>query len=213
LDQVPALRLWVDVQLALGHIETARRTVERLEMLAQNVHSDLLLAQIELAKGQIKRHAGDADALRDFQSALDRLHRYEQSLLASRTRLEMAQLLRDNDRPAAVMWARAALASFERLGAAHDADEAAHMLRQLGVAVHPGPRLHAPLTQREAEVLSLIAQGFTNRKIADRLVISPKTAEHHVSQILAKIGARSRAEAAAFAASHDPGDVSESAER
>ena len=115
----------------------------------------------------------------------------------------MARLLSGSDRAAAVMWARAALASFERMGAAHDADEAANLLRQLGVAAHPGPRLQAPLTQREAEVLSLIAQGLSNREIADRLVISPKTAEHHVSQILSKIGARSRAEAAAFAASHN----------
>jgi ATP/maltotriose-dependent transcriptional regulator MalT len=213
LDQVPVLRLWVDVQLALGNVDMARQAVERLETLVHGTQSDLLLAQVDLAKGQVKRHAGDADALSDFQSALDRLHAYEQSLLASRTRLEMARLLSDGDRAAAVMWARAALASFERMGAAHDADEAANLLRQLGVAPHPGPRLQTPLTQREAEVLSLLAQGLSNREIADRLVISPKTAEHHVSQILSKIGARSRAEAAAFAASHNLGEVSEPSEK
>jgi ATP/maltotriose-dependent transcriptional regulator MalT len=200
LDQAPALRLWIDVQLALGNIDQAQRTVERLEALVQNTHSNLLLAQVDLAKGQIKRQVGDADAQHDFQAALDHLQAYEQSLLAGRARLEMARLLSSSDRAAAIMWARAALASFERLGAAHDADEAANLLRQLGVAAHPGPRLQAPLTQREAEVLSLVAQGLSNREIADRLVISPKTAEHHVSQILSKIGARSRAEAAAFAA-------------
>ena len=213
LDQVPALRLWVDVQLALGHLDLAQQAVERLESLAHSAQSDLLLAQVDLAKGQVKRHAGDANALHDFQSALDRLHAYEQSLLASRTRLEMARLLSNRDRPAAVMWARAALASFERTGAAHNADEAASLLRQLGVAAHAGPRLQAPLTQREAEVLSLVTQGLSNREIADRLVISPKTAEHHVSQILSKIGARSRAEAAAFAVSHDLGEASESSEK
>jgi DNA-binding CsgD family transcriptional regulator len=210
---VPVLRLWVDVQLALGNVDMARQAVERLETLVHGTQSDLLLALVDLAKGQVKRHAGDADALSDFQSALDRLHAYEQSLLASRTRLEMARLLSDGDRAAAVMWARAALASFERMGAAHDADEAANLLRQLGVAPHPGPRLQTPLTQREAEVLSLLAQGLSNREIADRLVISPKTAEHHVSQILSKIGARSRAEAAAFAASHNLGEVSEPSEK
>ena len=198
LNQVPLLRLWVDVQLALGQIDLAQHAVERLETLVQQTHSDLLLAQVDLAKGQIKRHRGDADAQDDFQAALDHLQAYEQSLLAGRARLEMARLLSSSDRAAAVMWARAALASLERLGAAHDADEAANLLRQLGVAAHPGPRLQAPLTQREAEVLSLIAQGLSNREIADRLVISPKTAEHHVSQILSKIGARSRAEAAAL---------------
>ena len=212
LNQVPLLRLWVDVQLALGNIDLAQRAVERLETLVQQTHSDLLLAQVDLAKGQIKRHLGDAAAQHDFQAALDHLHAYEQSLVAGRARLEMARLLSSSDRAAAMMWARAALASLERLGAAHDAGEAAQLLRQLGVTPHPGPRLQAPLTQREVEVLSLIAQGLSNREIAIRLVISPKTAEHHVSQILSKIGARSRAEAAAFAASHRLDEMSESPE-
>jgi len=211
LDQIPLLRLWIDVQLALGNIDQAQRAVEQLESLVQNTHSNLLLAQVDLAKGQIKRYTNDAGAQHDFQAALNRLQAYEQSLLAGRARLEMARLLSTSDRAAAIVWARAALASLERLGAAHDTDEAANLLRQLGVAAHPGPRLQTPLTQREAEVLALVAQGLSNREIADRLVISPKTAEHHVSQILSKIGARSRAEAAAFAASRrfdEPGESS-----
>jgi non-specific serine/threonine protein kinase len=60
--------------------------------------------------------------------------------------------------------------------------------------------LRDDLTQREHEVLELLAQGLTNREIAQRLVISPKTTEHHVSQILSKLGLRSRVEAAAFVA-------------
>jgi DNA-binding NarL/FixJ family response regulator len=58
------------------------------------------------------------------------------------------------------------------------------------------------LIQREAKVLALLAHGLSNREIATRLVISAKTVEHHVSQILSKLGLRSRAEAAAYAASH-----------
>jgi DNA-binding CsgD family transcriptional regulator len=55
------------------------------------------------------------------------------------------------------------------------------------------------LTRREAEVLELIARGYTNREIAEVLVISVKTAGVHVSHILAKLGARNRREAAAVA--------------
>jgi DNA-binding NarL/FixJ family response regulator len=122
----------------------------------------------------------------------------------------MARLLSASDPPAAITWARAALASFERLGAVQDAAQAAQLLQQLGITRRGGPRLKGPLTQRETEILALIAQGLTNREIAGRLVLSAKTVEHHVGQILSKLGARSRAEAAAYAASHSTGEPEKS---
>ena len=58
-------------------------------------------------------------------------------------------------------------------------------------APHPG--LHA-LTQREREVMALVADGLSNDEIAERLVISPATARTHVSRAMAKLGARDRAQ-------------------
>lgn len=63
--------------------------------------------------------------------------------------------------------------------------------------------LPAGLTAREVEVLSLVADGCSNKQIGERLVISRRTAEHHVQSIYAKIGASSRAAAALFAMEHD----------
>ena len=60
----------------------------------------------------------------------------------------------------------------------------------------------AELTERELEVLALVAEGCSNREIAERLVISRRTAEHHVQSIYAKIGDSSRAAAAVFALEH-----------
>jgi DNA-binding CsgD family transcriptional regulator len=72
-----------------------------------------------------------------------------------------------------------------------------------GVAVPaagaPTPAEQLGLTPREAEVLALVAAGRSNRQIAQALFISPKTVGVHVSNILAKLGAAGRVEAAAIA--------------
>jgi ATP/maltotriose-dependent transcriptional regulator MalT len=201
LEHVPHLILYVDVLIALGDASGAYNAAETLAALAQQTHSDMILAQAELARGHVKECAGQPDALLCYQAVLERLRAYDQSLLASRARLAMAHAVQASDWAGAVTWARAALASFERLGALRDAAEAARLLRELGAGGRVGVRRPDSLSQREAEVLALLAHGLSNRAIAERLIISAKTVEHHVSQILSKLGLRSRAEAAAYAAS------------
>jgi DNA-binding NarL/FixJ family response regulator len=63
----------------------------------------------------------------------------------------------------------------------------------------PSPAASLGLTQRETDVLTLVAAGRTNRQIGERLYITEKTASVHVSRILAKLGVASRGEAAAIA--------------
>jgi DNA-binding NarL/FixJ family response regulator len=147
----------------------------------------------------VRRARGDDEALASFRAALARLGAYEQSLLAARARFAMAETLRESDWAGAVTWARGASASFERIGAAREANRAAHLLRELGAGGRSAPGRREALSQREGEVLALLAHGLTNREIGERLFISPKTVERHITQILGKLGLRSRAEAAAYA--------------
>ncbi len=75
----------------------------------------------------------------------------------------------------------------------------------LAAAGHRVPRRRegpAGLTPREVEVLRLLAQGLSNKEIAERLVISPKTAGNHVEHIYSKIDASTRATASLFAMQH-----------
>jgi DNA-binding CsgD family transcriptional regulator len=202
LSHAPLLLLWVEMSLILGDLTAARAAAEQLAAIAEQVRSEWLSAQADLARGHITRYDDAPEATRYFHSALGHLRQYEQSLLASHAKLELARSIKASDPPGALTWARAALATFERLGATHEAEQAANLLRELGAAGRARPSQHETLTQREAEVLALLARGLTNREIAGRLIISAKTVEHHVSQILGKLSLRSRAEAAAYATQH-----------
>jgi DNA-binding NarL/FixJ family response regulator len=84
-----------------------------------------------------------------------------------------------------------------------DADAVDAVLEEAGHRVDHRQR-HRPagLSEREAEVLVLIAQGSTNAEIAEELFISRRTAEHHAQHIYAKIGVSTRAGAALFAVQH-----------
>ncbi|MGE0240832.1 MAG: AAA family ATPase [Parvibaculaceae bacterium] len=114
---------------------------------------------------------------------------------------EEARALADGDEPAQLQ----ALEIFDRLGAAPAATMLRQSLRERGSRHIPrGPRattLRNPygLTAREMGILDCLAGGLSNGQIGARLHISPKTVDHHVSAILAKLSVKSRGEAAALA--------------
>lgn len=102
---------------------------------------------------------------------------------------------------------RKARSSFDRLGARPMSALVTRRLREIGVtAISRGPRRATKahplgLTPREAEVLELVGDGYTNLEIAARLFLSERTVEHHVSAVLNKLGVTSRRDAVRLARS------------
>jgi DNA-binding CsgD family transcriptional regulator len=94
--------------------------------------------------------------------------------------------------------------AFLDFGADRRAEEMRERLASLaaGRSKPAAPRLPAGLSEREAEVLRLVAAGRTNREIAESLFISEKTVANHLTSIFAKIGVENRVEATAFAIRH-----------
>jgi DNA-binding CsgD family transcriptional regulator len=197
--------LLVEIALARDDIDAAIAHVAALDALAAATDSRQLHAEVALARARVASATGDAEGAIDaYLSARDALGDDERPLIAATIALELAQALSSRgDTADAVVQARAALAAFDALGAKVLADRCDALLRSLGTRARTVTRRPstavAGLTDREREVLDLVRAGLTNAEIGARLFISAKTAEHHVGRVLAKLGVRSRAEAAAVA--------------
>jgi DNA-binding CsgD family transcriptional regulator len=194
------LELLVEVQLARADHDSAAATRDRLVRLAAECPSDRAAASAELVAGRVRAAEADERARSHLRAALERFSNLGLPLEAARARLELAAALAHEAPDAARAEARLALETFERLGAVRDADRGAALLRRLGAPGRSWRQRNGALSKRETEVLSLLAAGRSNVEIAERLYISRRTAEHHVANILSKLGLRRRAEAAAYVA-------------
>ena len=195
----PLLSLMVDVGLADGEVEEASRYADRLSDLAAGHPREPLRASAALAQGRVCLATGKGDARGALLEALSAFARAQMPVELAQARLEFARVL-TLDRPeVALAEAQKALEAFERLETARDADVAAALVRSLGGRARTGPKGRTGLTKREAEVLDLLGHGLSNPEIGERLFISRKTVEHHVGEVLGKLGLRNRAEAAAYA--------------
>lgn len=200
----PLWALLVDVHLADHRIDAARAAAERTAACAERSGAPHLVATAALARGRVCLASGD-DPNACLREAVAGFARAEMPMETARARLAIARAAMTAQPEVARSEAQLALEAFIRLDAARDADAAAALLRTLGVRAAVPRQAAGPLTAREGEVLELIGHGLSNPEIAERLFISRKTVEHHVANVLAKLGLRSRAEAAGYVMRAGPG--------
>lgn len=196
----PLLALLVDVHLSANMLDDAAEAADRLVDCAAQHPNPYLAAVGALARGRVCLASGTGDPQACLREALSGFAKAQMPMEVAHSRLELANALLTERPEVAMSEARAALEAFDRLQAARHADAAARVLRTLGVRTATAKGGSGLLSRRESEVLDLIGRGLSNPEISERLYISRKTVEHHVGNILSKLGLRTRAQAAAFVA-------------
>jgi DNA-binding CsgD family transcriptional regulator len=191
--------------LELGEPEAAARTARAADELAGGAGLPYAAALAGLARARIALAGGDsAQAVGLAGAAVERAEAAGALLDAARARIVGGRALAEaGDRQAAVEALTRAADAFDQFGASRHRDAAVRELRRLGERVQR--RAHGAatgvtglegLSERELEVARLTADRLTNREIAGRLFLSPKTVETHMRNLFAKLGVSSRVQVA-----------------
>ena len=194
VDRLASARLLaaqVDVAIAAGSLEVAREAARELAAASEALASPVVSATVATAAGALRLAEGDpAGALERLGQAVAGWRGLGLPYEEARARLlrgTAVAMLGDAEGGRAEV--EAARAGFERLGAVADARQAAALL-------HGGPaRSRRLLTDREVEVLRLVASGGSNRDVAGALHLSEHTVARHMQNVFAKLGVSSRAAA------------------
>ncbi len=186
VERVDALETLVRARLALGEPDQAGLAADELAVTASLVPTPGVRGAALLADGLVRTATDPAEAVGPLQDAVDELDRAGMAHDATGARVALAEALCATGRTAtARREAELALGGSVRLGAAPLVSRARRVLSSLRAA----PAAPGDLTPRELEVLRLAAAGLTNAEIADRLVLSVRTVERHLSNIYLKVGA------------------------
>jgi ATP/maltotriose-dependent transcriptional regulator MalT len=196
-DRPPILAAAVEVLLAAGDLDAARTAGAELAELARDLDVSLMEAMARYAEGTVLLASGDATrALVSLRRACEVWRDLGLAYDCARAHVQIAAACRAlGDDDAADLELNAARAVFVRLGAAVD-------LARL-VPAADSKKTATALTERECEVLRLVAAGKTNRDIAASLVISEHTVARHLQNIFMKLNLSSRAAATAYAYEHE----------
>lgn len=198
LKRARLLPAYIEILLAVGDVDEARNICRELQEITARYDSAMLGAIVAHAQGTVDLSEGDARAaLLSLRRAWRAWQELEVPYEIARVRVLLGLACRTlGDDDGAAMELEAAHEGFAQLGAAPDLVRVEALIRSAAPVVAHG------LTQRELEVLRLVADGETNKAIATDLVLSERTVDRHVSNIFAKLSVSSRSAATAYAYEH-----------
>ena len=188
----------VEIMLAVGDVQGARDAADELTEIAGAYQTPALRAVADHAQGAVLLAEGDARAaVVALRRAWQVWRELEAPYEAARVRVLVGLGCRAlGDEEAAAMELDAARSVFAQLGAAAD------LVRVEALAHREAAWKAHGLTERELQVLRLVATGATNHAIAGQLFVAEKTIDRHVSNLFTKLGVASRAAATAYAYQH-----------
>jgi DNA-binding CsgD family transcriptional regulator len=198
LRRVKLLPAQVEILLAAGEVQAAQDAADELIQMAGAYSTPALRAMANHARGAVLLASGDAHAaVVALRGAWQLWRELQAPYEAARVRVLVGLTCRQlGDRETAAMEFDAARAVFAQLGAAPDLARVEALARSGAASNAQG------LTERELQVLRLLATGKTNHAIANELVLAEKTVHRHVSNIFTKLDVSSRAAATAYAYQH-----------
>jgi DNA-binding CsgD family transcriptional regulator len=191
------LELLVEALVAFGDMKGASDCLVELRATEKVVGTLPMRASVDLAEGMLAAASGAHDRARElFEDAIDLFERSGAPYETALTRLQLATTQFALGRNEAVAQeAQLAATCFQALGAT-ELNRRARNLISSGDLRSPEAGM---ITNRERDVLCLLARGMTNRQIADQLSVSDHTTHRHVTNILRKLDLPSRTAAAAYA--------------
>jgi DNA-binding NarL/FixJ family response regulator len=191
------LDAYVEIVLAAGDLAAARTAANELASIAALHDIPFLRALCYRSSGAVLVADGNArEALEELRKSLIVWCELQAPYEATRVRFLMALAYRKlGDEENALLELNEVRQAFKHLGATAAVSRVDLLLKDTAKGT-------GPLTQREVQVLRLVASGMTNREIADKLFISEKTVARHLSNIFTKLDLSSRTAATAYAYDH-----------